>query len=274
MRVALYCCSGSGKRGRHLAEAMRAGLAEHGVSGEILTKFNGVCADVAVAYGWSHERIFAAYKKAGANYIYWDLGYWHRKFVSNPLDGYHRLGVNHWDTAANMRRACPDDRWRQAKFEIKPRQKDGNEILIAGMSEKAARTHGYRFGEWEDKTRKQIAAFKLKYPIVLRPKPNRKQRGLPEIQGALSKARIVISHHSNVAVDALIAGVPSFTDKGVGRLIHANLATELTCDFIEVPYFPREDDRRQLLCDIAYAQWTPAEMRSGAAFEHIRGLLL
>lgn len=272
MRAALYCCAGSGKRGRYLADAMRIGLGKHGVSAEILSKFNGVCADIALAYGWAHERIFTAYKDAGATYVYWDLGYWARKFPGNPLDGYYRLAVGDWDTAVNMRLQCPDDRWRAAGIPLRERAGRPNEILIAGMSEKAAKSHGYRFNQWEHRLRDDIAAFGLKYPIILRPKPNKKKRGLPDIQKALASARIVISHHSNVSVDALIAGVPSYAVKGVGVL--ARHGETLTADYLQKPYFPSDADRLQILCDIAYAQWTPAEMRAGAAWEHIKGLLL
>jgi hypothetical protein len=34
-----------------------------------------------------------------------------------------------------------------------------------------------------------------------------------------------------------------------------------------------EQERRGLLADVAYAQWAPSEMRSGAAWEHIRGII-
>jgi hypothetical protein len=271
MRIALYTCAGSGRRSRYIADAMRQGLLQHGINKvEVHNRFRGVCADIAIAYGWVHSLVFEAYEAAGGQYVYFDLGYWNRRPSTSPLDGHYRLAVNNWDTAKAMRRACPDDRFKRLGIRLKPPQLNGRDIVIASMSLKSAKTHKFDIGEWEQAMRKRLSAMGLKFPIVQRPKPAKKQAPLPAIEHVLSTARILVTRHSNTAVDAMVSGVPFYAERGVGSLLSAK---DLTCEMIETPTFCNDVDRHQLLADIAYAQWTPPEMRSGEAWDHMRQLL-
>ena len=274
MKVALYCTYG-GRRGRYVADCMKNGLRRHGIRAEVHKKFRGVNADMAIAYGWAHEKIFEAYKKAGKHFAYFDLGYWDRRPSKMPTDGYYRLAVDDWDTAAKMARGCPDDRFRKLKVNLyPPRQRGtrGHRILIAGMSQKAAETHGYDFREWEKKMRHRLLAMESHFGDVhIRWKPDKKKNiSQPPLSDELDRTRLVVTHHSNVAVDALVRGVPFWAEKGVGALLSP---PELTAEWVGDPTFPDEKDRKQLLNDIAYAQWRPSEMQSGAAWDHIRRLL-
>lgn len=271
MRIALYCCAGSGRRSRYIADAMRQGLMLHGIKHiRTHTRFDNVCADVAIAYGWVHKHVFDAYQADGKSFAYFDLGYWNRRPSVKPLDGHYRLAINAWDTAHVMRRDCPADRFKALGIETNEPRLNGQEILIAGMSAKAAKVHGYDYGEWESQAKKEIERMKLKYPIRLRDKPNKKNKATETVTAALSRARILITRHSNAAVDALVAGVPFYAEHGVGALLSP---TELTSGMIEQPSFSDEKVRNQLLYDIAYAQWSPPEMRTGDAWDHIRNLI-
>lgn len=269
MRVALYMCAGSGKRAIYLADAMRRGLLEHGIKSERYNRFKDVCADVAIAYGWSHREIFKQYKEAGAQFAYFDLGYWNRRPPTAPMDGHYRLAMNDWDTATNMPRGVPDDRLKTLEADLKPRQK-GRDVVIACMSIKAVRIHGYDFREWENGVRKQVEQWGLNRTVVMRDKPNKKAKPMPAIADVLKTAHMLITHHSNAAVDALVNGIPTYAKKGVGSLWSA---PDLTKESVENPYFPCERDRRALLADVAYAQWKPEEMRSGAAWEFMKTCL-
>lgn len=288
MRPVIYCTSGH-PRAKELAQAMALGFQRHGLGMRVRNIWNGqIEGDIALAYGWAHEKIFSAYKAAGANYAYWDLGYWNRHPEApkraGAREGHHRLAINSWDTADCMRRQCPPDRLNMTPVEVRPPAyagkgldawmalKDGrNTILVAGMSEKAAGSHGYRYREWEDETIAQLRELTAGagLSILYRDKPARKELSEP-IMSVLQRCCLVVSHHSNVAVDALCAGVPSWCKKGVGRLWSAvELQDAVACCAPSVG----DAERQGLLSDIAYAQWTPAEMRSGQAWDHIRGLL-
>lgn len=273
MKVALYAFPNNG-RAAHIASAMKAGLAVHGVPSEIFTRWDGKPAgDVAIAYGWNHEPVFTAYQRAGGHFAYFDMGYFNRKPVGDKggaREGHHRLAVNGWDTADTMARGMPSDRWDDLGIEVAPdRSSDAGAILIAGMSAKAAGTHGFRPLEWEQSA---LAMMKSEFPtveVIYRPKPANIDAVEP-IADVLRRVGMIVTHHSNVAVDGLVAAVPSYAVKGVGKLVsYAGMVGAVSR---RAPVLT-EAERRALLADVAYAQWAPSEMRSGAAWEHIRRII-
>jgi hypothetical protein len=289
MKAVIYCIRNNG-RAVTIAQAMQAGFRRHGVSVRIEPTWDGkVAGDLTIAYGWIHEPVFTAYRAAGAHFAYWDLGYWNRRpegVKGAAREGHHRLAVDSWDTADTMARGCPADRWDATRppVPVLPLtwtvpQRGRDVVLVAGMSGKAAGTHGFRPGEWEGATMFELGQLidritRGEAPMqVFRPefraKPEKIAKG-ETIMQALARTRLLVTHHSNAAVDALFAGVPVFARKGVGRLISAAQMIQDNALCIR-PY--SEDERTGLLRDIAYAQWTPAEMRSGAAWDHIKRLI-
>lgn len=273
MKVALYSLANQGRAG-HIAQAMKIGASRHGVQAEIFTRWNGKPAgDVAIAYGWKHEPVFTAYKAAGAHYAYFDMGYFNRRPAGDKggsREGHHRLAIDDWDTSINMARDCPTDRWKALGIEVLPgRPPHANHILVAGMSAKAAGTHGFTGGQWERETRAHLETVWPSRAVIYRDKP-RDLGAVEPIETVLARTKLIITHHSNVAVDGLVAGVPCWAKKGIGRLAsYADLdhAISLTGPQLTV------EVRVKLLADVAYAQWTPEEMRSGAAWDHIKGLI-
>jgi hypothetical protein len=239
---------------------MMEGLRRSGVNCNFYTNFNGQPrGDIAVAYGWIHEPIFKAYKR----YAYWDLGYWGRRPNKTPQDGYHRLALHDWDTAKHMMRDCPADRFeRDGPALRQPARAPCSTALVAGMSIKAAKTHGYRCDDWE--LGAAAALRSLGWRAVQRPKSPKRAAQLQPIEEALANCGLLATHHSNCAVDALIAGVPVWAIKGVGRLISCR-----GCPTYPDVKPPSEEERRAFLVDLAYAQWSVAEMRSGAAWSFI-----
>ena len=274
MKVAIYAVNAGGgfgnKRARYIAHSMAAGLRRCGVHYVERSRFDGVVADVAVAYGWVHADIFHAYRSAGAHYLFWDLGYWGRRPQTAPEDGYHRLAIDDWDTAVHMRRACLTDRFEQLGLTVGDGPREARDVLVAGMSPKAAGTHGYAYGQWEERIRASLTRIRPDLPVIMRPKPNK--RAVPQIPiyEVLQTTRLLVTHHSNAAIDALLLGVPVYAVKGVGRLASADT---LDAAALEHPYELNYAARLQLLADVAYAQWTPQEMRSGEAWQHALSIL-
>jgi hypothetical protein len=168
-----------------------------------------------------------------------------------------------------MPRDVPDDRLSALGVELKPRLK-GRDIVVASMSIKAVKVHGYEFHEWEHGARDTIKSWGMNRPIVIRDKPNKKTKPMPPIGDVLETAHMLVTHHSNAAVDAIVNGVPVYAKKGVGSLVSP---AEMTKEAIEDPFFPSEKDRQAFLADVAYAQWTPDEMRSGKVWDFMRPLL-
>lgn len=274
MKPVIYAATTHG-RCAHVALAMQQGFKRHGFVVPIMTRMPAVPqGDVALAYGWLHRPAFEVYRAAGGHFAYWDLGYWNRspdKSKGGTREGAYRLAINSWDTADHMRRGCPDDRWRESGLALRPRGPHGRAVLVPGMSDKAAGTHGFYPMQWE---RQMLARLERLVPgdVLFRPKTAR-LTGMEPIDRVLQRCRAVVTNHSNVALDAIIAGVPCIATKGVGRL----LTVEGALDIVEAtgiwPECPSDDQRQALVQDVAYAQWTPAEMRTGAAWDHIRGIL-
>jgi hypothetical protein len=94
-------------------------------------------------------------------------------------------------------------------------------------------------------------------------------QGTRPIADVLQDTWAVVTHHSNVAVDGLVMGVPAFTSEGVAATLALSDVAK-----IERPYFP-DDLREQWANDVAYCQWSLREMRSGIVWRHLQeeGLL-
>lgn len=135
----------------------------------------------------------------GKRAILWDLGYTRGKYrVSLDHDHPWRL----LDQTPSHARA------------VTPTLRDdaGNgPILLIGMGRKSKSYHNLY--NWESR---KIGELKRRFPgvpIVLRQKP-RAGDGAPSIQDAIKGCRLVVCRHSNVAVDAVIAGVPFECEDG------------------------------------------------------------
>ncbi len=237
------------------------------------TTYRGVPnTDVAIFYGLALgcARILSDWRGAGKKAIYIDLGYWTRRIRSRH-DGFHKLVVNdRHPTEYLMARPHTSQRFEQHGVPILPWRKEGRHILVAGMSAKAAAAEGLRANSWEQQTIRRLRAL-TKRPIVYRPKPNWKaaraiegsafDRATP-IEGLLRDCHAVVTHHSNVAVEALLAGVPVFCDKGVASLLGSKgLAS------IEQPLMP--EGREQWAHNLAWTQWSVDEMKQGLAFRYL-----
>lgn len=261
-------------RAQHIADAMVEGFRRHGIAVNVEAKATAVNGDLVVGYGWRSEPVFTAYQRAGARYLYLDLGFWERKPKSAVREGYHKVALDSWCPRGTMCRGCPSDRFDRFGIPLVSGG-NGSNVIVAGMSAKAAGSHGLAPHQWE-----QLAIGRLQptgVPIVYRPKPSwHAARPLPgaaysvdeDIKDALGKARLLVTHHSNAAVDAIVAGVPVYCETSVGAL----MSTPNLTDVVN-PRRHSEAERRQFLADVAYCQWNVAEMRSGACWDHVKGLL-
>jgi hypothetical protein len=250
-------------RYRHIAMAMTEGIERCGDKAVISDlREPAVAGDAAVMWGWKKNALFAPYRQ----FVYADLGYWAR-------DQYYRVGVNGWSPEKYVCAGLPSSRFEALGLEIKPWQTGRNEILIAGCSPKSALDHGLEYMAWEAQAAQQLA--KCGAPLMYRPKPTDKLKtplagvGYDQrpVGDALRTARAVVTHHSNAAIDALLAGIPAHSETGAAAVMSLPLNQLLEA--------PEPAGRAQFLHDIAWLQWTLAEMRSGACWAHLkeRGLI-
>lgn len=231
-----------------------------------------VDADYAVHYGFADQlrQVYNDYKEQ-STVVYMDLGYWNRR-LRTRYDGYYKFAVNdRHPTAYFQNRKHDDSRLKELGVEIEPWRTGNENIIIAGLSEKAARAEGLDHQAWERQAYATIKRHTDK-KIIYRPKPNC-CRSRP-IRGAgfdkrstprelFENAHAVVARHSNICVEALCAGVPVFVEAGVALpMAKTNLVR------VESPLYPR--NRRQWASDIAWTQFKLDEIKSGLPFVHLK----
>jgi len=262
-------------RSERLCVAMAAGIEKLGDKVILLDyrQYTRPVSDIAVFYGFHDPlpRVMADYTKDGRHAVFLDLGYWGRWSMDSTQE-YHKVIVDDRHPNAYFQKVRhKEDRIR--KFSVRPRGwKTGRDILLLGMSAKSAGTVGYQPQEWEENAVAEIRKHTDR-PITYRPKPSWKDA--KPIAGtkwagkerrllfALRNCHAVVSHHSNAAVDSLVEGYPSFCWDGVAAPMSLQDLSR-----IDNPIYP--DRRDQWLADIAYCQWTPAEMASGVVWQHLK----
>jgi hypothetical protein len=273
-----------GKRSKTLCHAMAVGLSRCGVKNVMrqAAQFDGTPqADVSAFYGLRGNllKVYEAYRKADRHTLLIDLGYW-KRIEGGRLRGYHKVVVdglqpNHYYQATRHN----STRLRKMELDIKPFDPSGEYILVAGMSAKSAGVYGLGPQEFEENVVQSLLEA-TDSPIVYRPKPS--WPGATPIEGAaysppdepvedvLARCKLVVTHHSNVAVDAIVAGKPCVVlGDGVGLRMSSTLGD------LDNPYFPSDAERLQWLSDIAWTQWNVSEIRRGKPWRHLQeeGLL-
>lgn len=174
----------------------------------------------------------------GGHAIAIDLAYWSRtQKVRISIDGPH-------PQAWVMRRAWPVARLVADQPPIANRWKPDGPIIIAGIGCKAQRQYGRQVSAWEDA---MALHCRRQFPIRLIVRRPKKPVTVP-IEQALSGASLLITWHSNAAVDAIRMGIPVVCRDGAAAAVCPS----------EVPADPRplpEDLRYQFLANLAWFQW-------------------
>jgi hypothetical protein len=276
MRVSINILKGNGNA-MALCKAMAEGIKVCGdaavtrdISERDMRGFNA-----AVLWGFTTpcQQVVRACEEAGIPWVFMDNGY--------QLRGTHfKVTINsrHPDLYL-MSMDRPGTRFKEWGVTIKPWQRSTSTspIIVAGMSPKAAWSFGFGFEEYE---RKVISSLQkvTKRPIIYRPKisnsPGAKPidgtsfSGKEPIASVLAKAHCVVTHHSNVGCDALLAGVPVFTRCGAARSISMG---DDKLNLIEEPLYLKT--REQWAYNLAYCQWSAPEMVSGACWEYMKVLM-
>lgn len=256
MRVACLTLPGRARYCK-LAAAMMHGVAACGDRPHLAgVHGRGQPADVAVCWGWKHHQAYRKYPK----FVYFDLGYWGR-------DEYLRFSAGGWSPVVPK---ADSSRFDRLGLTIKPWRTGGDEIIVAGSTAKACQDHGYRYQEWERRAIQRLQGCGKR--IVYRPKPNDRMARPIEgaeydqrpISEALGSAWGLVTHHSNTAIDALLAGVPVHCETGAASALSVPMET------LADPGLP---EREPFLHGVAWLQWTLDEIRSGEAWAFIRSTL-
>ena len=209
-------------------------------------------------------KVIQQQKALGLDCLILETGYINR---GDGEENYYALGWNGLNGRADFRnKKSPPDRARNVQLK---NWQDGEHILLCGQVPWDASVDFTDHHLWLEEAAENIRAVSGR-DIVFRPHPKALIAPLKDctystgpIEHDLAGAHCAISFNSNSGVDAVIAGVPVFAfDKGSMCYSVANK------NWLSIER-PNKPDRRQWLNDLCYAQWTPAEMRSGEAWEHV-----
>lgn len=196
--------------------------------------------------------------KEGRDFYYIDTGY----FGNQKTKLYHRIVKNALQFNLPIWKECPDDRFLRTGTEIR-RKTSGKNILLCPPSQKALKYWNVDLQEWLDSTIEEIEKYTDR-PIVVREKQVRHVRTNDDtMEMALSRdVHCMVTYNSIAAVEALILGKPVF-------VMGPNAAEPLgntDLSKINEPIMPAVEMVRKLCCNLAYGQFTPAEMIDGTAW--------
>lgn len=248
-------------RGEKMLLSMIEGAEQAGVRVMVTREWRRQ-APVLMTYGLGHlgrRPAIEAHKAAGGRVVGWDLGYWHRDV---PVKFSMRLTIDD-DHPHRWIQPMPADRWERAGI---PMREDANvrgPIVLVGLGRKQRAHMGLRGQAWEARA---MMRLRSKYPgreIVFRPKRpemlGRCRIAHGPIESVLRGASLVVCHHSNVAVDACIAGVPVECEDGAALALYRDNPN------------PTREQRHAFLQSLAWWQWNPTE--AVQAWHFIKGRL-
>jgi hypothetical protein len=164
----------------------------------------------------------------------------------------------------------PSDRWDALGVEIKPWKSGGDYILVCGQVPWDASVQHTDHVQWCQDTVATIQS-RTDIPVRFRPHPETAdfdyglEPSAASFDEDVANAHAIVSFSSTSAALAVLEGVPIFTmDRGsiawdVGNHV---LAKEL----LEHPHKP---EREPWAHDLAYSQWTVAEMEAGLPWGRI-----
>jgi hypothetical protein len=245
------------------AERMARGLAVHGIASRIVEPVRATIApcDLAVMWGVRNERIIQMQKSVGNHYLVMERGYIGDRFKWTSL-GFDGL---------NGRATFPtiDDglkRWNE-NFEqyVKPWRENRmlNPVaLIMGQVPGDSSLSGVDFPKWiEAKARQLNNSF---YRVYFRRHPQDKTKTLAPVPiweianlaESLEAVDLVVTWNSNSGVDAYLAGNIVWADDPGSMVWGAT-----------------KPGREAWKARMAYTQWLPEEIESGAAWDALRTVI-
>lgn len=152
-------------------------------------------------------------------------------------------------------RRCPEDRIKGLGVRVKPWRKGGREIICCPPTDHFTEAHGC--ADWLEKTIASLSCVTDR-PVIVRRKPAPGETDVP-LAKALKTAHALVTHSSNVAIEAAVLGTPVFV-AATSAAAPVGL-TDLTQ--IERPVYP---DRDAWLAHLAYNQFSFEEIADGTAW--------
>ena len=216
-----------------------------------------------VVRGVTKRKVMEACRARGRDFYYIDTGYF-----GNPVKGklYHRITRNDVQYFGPIMDR-PDDRLAQTGIGFK-KFRGGTNILLAPPSQKLLMMYDIDLETWLNNTIEEIKKYTDR-PIVIRKKQSRAVRMTEDtMEMALAQDVYCLVTFSSIAAgEALLLGKPAIT---LGPNAAAPLCSQSLSE-IECLNVPTVDEVRAWAANLAYNQFTEAEMRDGTAWRILQG---
>lgn len=266
-KVAVYHTSDT----KHVGQALFDGLNKCGYIAEIEPRsLDGFSLLAFYGMNEEHAKMMLKMKAIGIKTLVVDAPFFGR------TDGYMKITVDGLHPHTYFQRFKHDgDRFSKFNIEVKPMRKEGDHILLAGIGPKSSKYYKMIHQSWDEQAVKTLKKYTNKR-ILYRAKPNHVHTYHPipgtiwtqpkvDLNALIDRASAIVTHHSNVAIDGLVRGVPCFAKDGIPSVIGL---TDLTK--INNPKLHSRIDQMQILYDIAYTQWHMDEISSGKCIDHMQ----
>lgn len=198
---------------------------------------------------------------AGKHCIGFDLGYFDRPEWKDTETHYRLYIDSKHPTAEQLSRESSPRAGRT--FTLRNDYDPNGKVMIIGLGKKPSDVSN-RTKTWEQVTYEKLLKEFPKEDIVLRPKYARtikpvNAEGIPvspdvPIEEGLKGVRLVVCRHSNVAVDACIAGIPVRCEAGAAYSLYKDNEN------------PTPEQRLQFLNRLSWFDWLPHEAKDIWAF--------
>lgn len=242
------------KTGRAVLTELRNSAPRLGLSYTVTEQYRG-SSDLLVLWGVgapAHNDARVRHISSGRRAILWDMGYFGRAKVT----GHCRVSIDHDHPQQWLPLTRPDpSRWERHGITLRNEYNRNGHIVLVGIGGKSRLQHSC--SGWEAK---KLNELRSRFPgkrILFRPKPNSppprvqcESDCVSPIEKVISGASLVVCRHSNVAVDAIIAGVPFEAEDGA-----ATWLTQMD-----------ETSRLDFLSRLAWWQWRPDEAQRAWKF--------
>ena len=180
----------------------------------------------------------------GNHFLYVDHSYFSRGHGRS-----YRLCLNSFE--CNTLKDCPDDRRLKFDIPLKPWNKKGEKIIVCPPTEYFVEAH--KVYGWLTETIAKIKLYSDR-EIVVRKKPSPGTSSI-SLEEQLESAHALVTHSSNVAVEAACLGTPVFTSTSSA----ASFVGLTDLAKIENPIYP---DREMWLNNLTYNQFQFDEFKS------------
>lgn len=259
-------------------EALREGLARHGVSVQFATRDVPTPGDIVVTWSIKQPLVIAAAKASGTPLLVMERGHLPNRMAWTSC-GWGGLGGRGTYPAVDD----GGDRWRRHWPDLmKPWRAEGCHALLLGQVAGDAALYSMEgtFDGWAQRVCDELRAAGWA-DVVFRPHPLTRRHGAercPEgarlskadaLDADLDGAAVAVGFNSTALVETVLAGVPTVTLDPAGAMaapvaMHGIPKCGSALD---------RPDRTQWAHRLAWCQWSLDEIRAGTAWEHLRACL-